>query len=168
MKTIFNSSRRTTFLHCASLGEDSHMAPPYTKMGEASQRQIFTWPLSSNGWQDPSIWHLLVDHLELEPHHLTPSFMSYTRSSFWCKLMTRHLTQHRYTKHIDHGLVHKAILTSAYHTMRSHDPSWYITSLVCWSTCTKLWSTYNLLLSLALIPTYGDQAKHMDTPTKIA
>ena len=76
MKTIFNSSRRTTFLDCALLGEDSHDTPPYTKMGEASQRQIFTWPLSSNGWKDPSIWHLLVDHLELEPHHLTPSFMS--------------------------------------------------------------------------------------------
>ena len=122
-------------------GEDSHVAPPYTKMGEAPQRQIFTWPLSSNGWQAPSIWHLLVDHLKLAPHHLTPSFMSYTRSSFWCKLMTRHLTQHRDTKHIDHGLVHKAILTSAHHTMRSHDPSWYKTSLVCWSTCTKPWST---------------------------
>ena len=35
MKTIFISSRRTTFLDCASLGEDSHDAPPYTKMGEA-------------------------------------------------------------------------------------------------------------------------------------
>ena len=84
-KTIVISSRRITFLDCASLGEDSHDAPPYTKMGEA------LFGISSLG----------------------------------------------------HG---------------------------CWSTRTKPWSTHTLLpfLPLALIPTYGDQAKQMDTPTNIS
>ena len=33
--TIFISSRRTTFLDCALLGEALQIAPPYTNMGEA-------------------------------------------------------------------------------------------------------------------------------------
>ena len=160
MKTILISSRRTTFLDCASV--KIHTWPPHTPRWEKHHKGKSSHCLYLQMVGKIQAYDIF-DHLELEPHHLTPSFMSYTRSSFWCKLMTRHITQHRYTKQIDHGLVHKAILTSAYHTMRSHDPSWYITSLVCWSTC-----TYNLLLSLALIPTYGDQAKHMDTPTNIA
>ena len=33
--TILAFSSWTTFLDCAPLGEDSHIAPPYTNMGEA-------------------------------------------------------------------------------------------------------------------------------------
>ena len=112
MKTIFISSRQTTFLDCASLDEDSHVAPPYTNMGE----KLFG--ISSLG-------HYLEDD-----HHDTPSSMGYMWSPFCCMLMGKYLTPHRDTKHIDNGLVHKAILTIAHHTMRSYNPSWYITSLV--------------------------------------
>ena len=35
MMMIFGFSSWTTFIECASLGEDSQHAPPYTKMGEA-------------------------------------------------------------------------------------------------------------------------------------
>ena len=41
-------------LDCASLGEDSHVAPPYTNMGEATLRHIFTWT-----------WVLINPHLAL-------------------------------------------------------------------------------------------------------
>ena len=45
-----------TFLDCAPLGEDTHIAPPYTKMGEAF------FDISSHG-------------LYLDDHHVTPSTM---------------------------------------------------------------------------------------------
>ena len=71
---------------------------PIHQDGSASLRNIFTWPLSPNGLQASSIWYLLDAHLELahlnldDDHHLTSSFMSYKKSSFWCKPMERYLT----------------------------------------------------------------------------
>ena len=65
-----------------------------------------------------SLGHYLDDD-----HHMTPSFMSHIRSSTCCMLMETNLTPHKNTKHIDHGLVHKAILTIAHHIMRSYDHS---------------------------------------------
>ena len=70
--TIFISSRRTTFLDCASLGEDSHDAPPYTKMGEA------LFDISSHG-------------LYLDDHHVTPSSMSHIGSFTSFMLMEKYL-----------------------------------------------------------------------------
>ena len=49
IKAIFKSSRCITFLDCTSLGEDSHDAPPYTKMGKAlidkSSRGLECWSI---------------------------------------------------------------------------------------------------------------------------
>ena len=92
MMTIFVFSRWTIFLDYAPLGEDSHIAPPYTNMGET------LFDISSLG-------HYLDDG-----GHLTSSSMIYIGTPFRCNLMEKYLTPHRDTKHIDHGLVHNAIL----------------------------------------------------------
>ena len=77
----------TTFLDCASLGEDPNIAPPYSTMGEpllgTSSHEDYL-----NGWQASSLGFLRDAPLELallnidDDHHLTSSIMGHMKSSF--------------------------------------------------------------------------------------
>ena len=104
--TIFTLSSWTTFLGCVPLGEDSHIAPPCTNKGEA------LFGISS------------LSHYLDDDHHDTPSSMGYIRDailhgihriSLSLHAHGKYLTSHRDTKHIDHVLVHKDILTIVPH-----------------------------------------------------
>ena len=71
MMMVLTFSSWTTFLDYTPLGEDSHIAPPYTKMGEA----LFVISSLSPYHDD--------DHLK------TASSMGYIGSPFRCMLMEK-------------------------------------------------------------------------------
>ena len=58
--------------------------------------------------------------------------MGYMELPFWCKPMERYLTPHSNAKHIDHGLVYKALLARLTIPLDSHVAR--CLCFVCWPT----------------------------------
>ena len=90
---------------------------PVLHYGRSSLKHIFTCPLTrmDDKLQENDIRY---DHLELgllnldDDHHLTSSSMGYIKSSFWYIPIEAYLNHIRiHHTHIEHRLVHEAILT---------------------------------------------------------